>query len=349
MKGAIMKKKRSLTLIYILLNIAIIVTLGLLDSELKDIGQLFYNIKPVWLLAALLSMGLFWFMDGLIIYYTSSIIAGTKRFLDSMKVAMIGQYYNAVTPFASGGQPVQIYYMGKYGIPGGAASSILLVKFLIYQVVLSLYCLAAFVYRGISIFNIAPLVFGLAIIGFIINFGSAIALLALAFNKGIVKKIVFNLLNFAHRIRIVKDLEKTKDMLMSHVEDFHRGFKIVRDNIKVILVMGIMTAIQFAGFFSVTYFIYRSFGLKGERWIDIVFVQALLYLAVSFVPTPGSSGASETGFMFFFQFFFPKGLIFMSMLLWRVITYYLGIILGGAIVLVKSIRNLITAPSVRNN
>jgi len=343
-----MKKKR-LTLLYILLNIAIILVLGALDPELKDIGQLFYRIKLSWIIGGILAMVLFWFMDALILNYAINVIFGSKRLLDSMKVAMIGQYYNAVTPFASGGQPVQVYYMGKFGIPGGSASSILMIKFLIYQIVLSLYCLAAFIFKGISVYGRAPLVFWFSILGFVINAGSVVLLISMSLNKKAVRKLVFGLLTFAYRIRLVKDLEKVKNKLMSHVEDFHRGFKMLHGNVKAILVMGIMTAIQCGGFFSVTYFIYRSFGLSGEKWINIIFIQAFLYLAVSFVPTPGSSGASEAGFMFFFQLFFPKSLIFMSMLLWRLITYYLGIIVGGVVILVDSIRNLMAAPSVRNN
>lgn len=344
-----MKRKNRLTLIYILFNIAIILILGILDPELRDIGQLFYQIKFSWIIGGVLSMGLYWLMDGLILNYTTGIISGKKDFFNSMKVAIIGQYYNAVTPFASGGQPVQIYYMGKYGIPGGSASSILLVKFLIFQVVLTLYCIAAFIFKGVSIYFRAPFVFWLSVLGFIINAGSAVGLVALSYNKGIIKKLVFGFLSLAHKLRLIKNLEKAKNMLMDHVEDFHRGFIIVRDNIKAVLIMGIMTAVQFAGFFSVTYFVYRSFGLKGESWFNIIYMQSLLYLAVSFVPTPGSSGASEAGFMFFFQLFFPKELIFMCMLLWRLITYYLSIIVGGIVILIDSIHNMMAASSVRNN
>lgn len=344
-----MKKKNRLTLIYILINIAIILILGLLDPEIKNIGQLFQSIKLSWIIGGILSMGLYCFMDGLILNYATKVISGIKDFFNSMKVAIIGQYYNAVTPFASGGQPAQIYYMGKYGIPGGSASSILLIKFLIFQVVLSLYCIVAFIFKGLSIYSRAPLVFWLSVLGFVINAGSAVGLVALSFNKGIVKKLVFGLLAFAHKIRLVKDLEKAKNTLLGHVDDFHRGFKIIRNNMKALLIMGVMTAIQFAGFFSVTYFVYRSFGLSDERWVSIIFMQSLLYLAVSFVPTPGSSGASEAGFMFFFQLLFPKELIFMCMLLWRLITYYFNIAVGGLIILVDSIHNIVAASSIRND
>jgi uncharacterized membrane protein YbhN (UPF0104 family) len=35
-------------------------------------------------------------------------------------------------------------------------------------------------------------------------------------------------------------------------------------------------------------------------------------------------GASETGYIAFFKLFFPGNMIFVSMLIWRTITYYLN-------------------------
>ena len=46
-----------------------------------------------------------------------------------MVVALVGQYYNAATPFASGGQPVQVYYMSRFGVSAGNSSSVLIIKF----------------------------------------------------------------------------------------------------------------------------------------------------------------------------------------------------------------------------
>jgi uncharacterized membrane protein YbhN (UPF0104 family) len=44
---------------------------------------------------------------------------------------------------------------------------------------------------------------------------------------------------------------------------------------------------------------------------------------------PGSSGAVETGFYFFFGVFFTPGTIMPAVIIWRFLTYYLCIIAGG--------------------
>lgn len=333
-------RKKKWTFIYIALNICIVVLIGVLDPELKNIGRILRSVKLGWILGAVSAMLLYWLMDGIILSYGVNLIYRHKGFLECLRVSVIGQYYNAVTPFASGGQPMQVYYMGKMGVPGGSASSVLIVKFLVYQVVLSLYCAAAFIWKGSFIYNSNPWVFCFSILGFIINAGAVILLVSISLNKGFIKNLVYKTIDLLNKIRLIKDADKLKGKLKSHVEDFHKGLKLMQGNVKAILNMGLMTTVQLICFFSITFFIYRSLGLKGEKWMSIMFVQALLYLAVSFIPTPGSTGASETGFITFFKFFFPSNLIFVSMLLWRIISYYLNILAGMIIILFDSIKQI---------
>ncbi|MBA5735222.1 flippase-like domain-containing protein, partial [Escherichia coli] len=46
---------------------------------------------------------------------------------------MIGQFFNTITPMATGGQPAQLVMLTKQGMDAGRGSSVLLVKFIIYQ------------------------------------------------------------------------------------------------------------------------------------------------------------------------------------------------------------------------
>jgi glycosyltransferase 2 family protein len=54
---------------------------------------------------------------------------------------MIGFLYNAVTPFATGGQPMQVYTLSSMGMDTGMAGSVVAVKTLAYQIVMVLYAL----------------------------------------------------------------------------------------------------------------------------------------------------------------------------------------------------------------
>mgnify|MGYP001386352753 CR=1 FL=1 len=335
-----MKKKKSLTLLYIALNILIILLIGIFDPYISDIGQLLNRINYLWLLGGIGAMALYWVMDAWILQYAVAGIYRRESLAKAFKVALIGQYYNAVTPFASGGQPFQIYYMKKYGIPVGFGSSSLMIKFLIYQIALSIYCLLAFVFRAGFILSQPLLFFVFSLIGFLINGGAVFFIYAFSVSKRMIRGVILAILKLLHRIRLIKDLDEAWERIQEHVEDFQRSIHMVQGNYAAMMKMGLMTFFQLTCYFSITYFIYRAFGLNEASCLDIVFVQAFLYLAVSFFPTPGATGASEFGFYGFFQIFFNKNIIFIAMLLWRLITYYMNVAAGSLIILFEGIGQI---------
>ncbi len=335
-----MDKKKYAILFYVAINIVIIAVIGLLDPNLKDIGRAFKALKPYWVAGAATCMLMFWAMDALILRYSLAAIFKPWHFKGCMEVALIGQYYNAVTPFASGGQPAQVYYMSRFGIPAGYSTSVLIIKYLIYQVVLSAFCAIAFIFRADLIFSYPLVVVWISLIGFVINAGGVFLIYFLSLSRGFTRKIVLSVLNFFHRVRIVKDLEKWKVRMEEAVEDFHGSLCMFRGNYKGMALAAVLTAMQLIFYFSVTFFIYRAFDLKDSAWVDMIFVQSFLYLAVSYFPAPGAMGASEGGFYLFFQRFFPGHLIFAAMVLWRFMTYYLNIIVGGLVILARGIKDL---------
>jgi len=59
----------------------------------------------------------------------------------------------------------------------------------------------------------------------------------------------------------------------------------------------------------------------------------IFYLAAAYAPTPGSSGAAELSLAALFGSIVPFPLLGVFVLLWRSITYYLTLIVGGVTLL----------------
>jgi len=57
----------------------------------------------------------------------------------------------------------------------------------------------------------------------------------------------------------------------------------------------------------------------------------------AFVPLPGGSGGAEGSFVLFFAPFFPDDLL-VALLLWRIVTYYLGMVVGALVMTVSRKR-----------
>ncbi len=102
----------------------------------------------------------------------------------------------------------------------------------------------------------------------------------------------------------------------------------MRKEKKVVISMFITATLQSLFYYSITYMVYRAFGNSGISLFTIIPAQAFLLMLMTFIPTPGSGGGAEGGFLLIFNSIFREGTINISILFWRIYTFYLPIIIG---------------------
>ncbi len=327
--------KRVWQLLYIILTFGVLVVFGLLDDEVKNISDALEALNPSFLLLALGSMIVFWFAEGVLIHLIIKYLHGPIRLRSSLLICVIGQYYSALTPFASGGQPIQAIYMKRYGVPVGTSTSVLVMKFLLWQI-------GVLLVSGVAIFfNVGnPFSSSIAVIivaGYILNFIVLFAAVMAMYKPILINRIGDAIVRFLVRIRIVKRAEKLYDKLHATLADYAQAMKTARELKGKIFVLLLGTLVEFFAYLGVTYFIYLAFGNSGQSYMYIVLLQSIIYVTVSFFPLPGASGASEGGFYLAFNSIFPSAQTYVAMLLWRGFTYYINIIVGAGMVLIDSI------------
>ena len=135
-----MKWKKLNAVIIVLSLVVLFVYISLVDG-LSNVLQVLTTVSPLWLTASLAMMAVYWLLEAVILHAAVKKLYPLQRFGSTFHTSMIGQFFNCVTPSASGGQPMQAVHMVKCGVPLGVASSSLLVKFIVYQGALTLYSL----------------------------------------------------------------------------------------------------------------------------------------------------------------------------------------------------------------
>lgn len=334
-------RKKVLTLVLLGVNLAIILAIGLIDPHIKELGGAFKRLDPLWLIGGFGLMFVYWSMDACKFLVSLRLTARVPhRFFTYLKVAVIGQYYSAITPFATGGQPMQVYYLGRYGVPGGTSTSVLVIQYVVLLICHALVYIGAFITRSGIILSHAPGLFPFAVLGLVVLFGLIFCALAMASHNKNLKKILYWGLRLLYRIRIVKYPLRQWRRLHTAVEDFHEGLSLLHGDRRTMVLIVLFTALQLVCFYSIPFFVYRSLGLAGASWLDMTMVGAFIQVMVSYFPTPGASGASEGVFYAFYPIFFPAPFIFIAMLMWRILSYYLNIAVGGLLVFFDGIRNL---------
>ncbi len=337
-----MKKKKRLyrfSIIYIIITVIVIVLITIFSPEVEEVFKAIASFSVWWLVACIGALLLFWLTDALLLHDITSYMYKREPFLQSVKIGIIGLYYGALTPFATGGQPVQVVYMRRNKMPVGAATCIVCIKFVIYELSLCAIFLAAMAVRGSYYYSNYNEVFWLAMLGFVINLVAVFFIILTIINKRIVLRFGAALIRLFYRLRFVKDKEKAIENFTKSIDDYHTAASYI-SRYKLRAIGSFIISVVNLGFlFIIPYFIYLAFGNTYYGLIDVLIMQALFFLAVSFFPTPGTAGAAEGGFLLFFGNMFGRA-VPIAMLIWRFITYYAVLIVGSLLVVFEEVFSL---------
>ena len=200
-----------------------------------------------------------------------------------------------------------------------------------YQTALVIFGFIAVGYNWI--FHIFPKVTflrKLVLLGFSINILVAVALFIITFSKKLTHKIMSFLIKLLSKIKIIKNKEKIIDNWNTKLEEFHTSAKKLRKRRGLFYIGVLSNIISLVLLYSVPIFILFSLhDYTSMNIMETITSSAYVLLIGAFVPIPGASGGIEYGFMQFFGNFLNKKIITTMLLMWRFITYYLGMILGA--------------------
>ena len=318
------------------LNIAFITLASLalcifiyVSTDFGQVKDIIYHANLQWLFIAVICMFSYWLLESGILYCTANSIKRKLSFHKAIKTTMIGQFFNNLTPFSSGGQPMQIYYMSKQNFDIGEASSILLMKFIIYQGALIIYTGLLLILRLTFFVNNVSQIGYLAILGFSVNLIVILALIAIGFFPTITLKISTWTIHLLHKMHLVKQKEKTIAKVTTQIQEFHEAFHVLLTKKRVLVRAIGLTALQLTAYFLIPFCICMALHITSTSVISVIAASAFVLMVSSFVPLPGASGGAEGSFYIFFGIFIVNpALIAVAIVIWRVITFYLPLIVG---------------------
>ena len=332
------KKNKHLRLVSTLFMLALIaVTLVVIfrDTSLSELWNAVRSANLWWLLGALGAALFASLMFGVALHIALRALYGKPiSFLRNIGFGFVGQYYTSVTPAGVAGQPMQLYYMLAFGVEVSYASLALLLVNAAHQLVVLLIPTVLFPFRaGLILQNLGGFLW-FFLLGSLINIGLILFLLFAMFSKDFAGRIVHKVIALLAKMRILKNPEKLETRVAKQISLYKEGAAVFMKH-KWLLIAELISYILLLGSqFVIPYFIYRSFNLSAYGMIDFIALQSVLYLAVCFLPIPGSAGASESGFVQLFRVLFQSALIVPAMLLSRVASFYFILILSGIISLV---------------
>ena len=317
----------------LLLSVTIIVLFLCLKDNYDAIINTLISMDIKWLIVGFICILMYWFLKTLPLYYFTKSHKKDFTYKSAIILLLRTQFVNAITPFATGGQPYQVYYLNKEGIRSSTSTSIILENFIVYQIALVFLGIIAMVCNFfMHIFPHNDLLTHLITLGFIINTVVIIVSFMVAFGKKVSKKILHIGISILSKLKLVKDREKKLEKWNESITNFHNSAKVLMEDKKLFFSMIIVNLVALSILYMIPVFVLYAAGNFTSVNVGLAIItSAYVMLIGSFVPIPGGTGGLEYGFIKFYGFFISGSLLSATMLIWRFITYYFGLIIGGIV------------------
>jgi len=276
-------------------------------------------------------------------------------------------FYNGVTPFALGGQPLQVYFLKSAGAETSAATGAVLATFAVHLFVSNVFAIAAlffypYFFKGISmgaaglgwIGTAFPWVVGA---GYFMNFLTLVLTISIGTSRHLKNGIVKVMKWLANLKFLRKTLLKRIPTFEKYCNDTQLAFRELLRHPKAAAWACLWRFIADLAYYAIPFFLLLSVGADFSAnpllsfWL-VLFGTSFAITSVVWIPTPGSTGGVDYAFAIVvasLAYSEIGGAVFQGnasfeaakvvSLLWRMQTFYLVLFISFGFSLSFQLRN----------
>lgn len=316
---------------FIVLLITIIILFFVLKDDYDNIVNNLLLANKFYILIGVVLIFIYWLLRSLCLYVIVKEYNPNAKFKKMLHQTVITQFFNGITPFSTGGQPMQVYMLKKSGVRIASATNIIVQDFIMYQLALIIIGIfALFVNWYYHLFAVSAILKSLIILGFIINILVGLGLIFISFSKKFNNFIGNLIIKCCLKLKIIKNKDNVIAKWEDKLSEFHTSARLFKKKKMLFFKSFLYCLLALIIFYTIPFFVFLSFDSSLAISIPkIITASAFVLIIGNFVPIPGGSGGIEYGFLKFFGAFVSNSILLSALIVWRFITYYLGIIIGG--------------------
>lgn len=303
-------------------------------QDLHQIGKALKELSAPCLILSIFLAVFFVCAEGIMIWYLlRSVNGGKSGLMKCISYSFIGFFYSGITPSATGGQPMQLYYMKKDGNTLSDSSVVLMTVAIIYKFVLAVLGIVMMIFWFAPLLRYLRGYFGLYILGLALNVFLVVILLTVMAAPEGMKKIICKIERVLVRMKVFKESEERKMKIEQFIGGYREAVRFLACHKgKVCLVIAI-TFLQRVSVFVLTALIYYGFSQKGTGPLTVMFLQAAVIIAVDMLPLPGAQGITELMYCSVFRGIFADNCLMPSLYVTRGINFYFLLIVSLLVVI----------------
>lgn len=318
-------------------------------NDEKPFVEAFAQLNVKYFALAVATLVAMIFLDSLKYFVIMRATRIRAPYSTALTVGLLGKYYDNITPFASGGQPMQIYYLHKRGIGGGESSAVIFIKFAFNMTMWLTICFCLMLFnRGAlatyvgdaaqrQLFTVAGW------IGFAVNCALPLLIVMFVVFPKMTWGLTRGILHIGYKLKIVKD----KDQVISRADRALKRFVV--SFLRMIkrpfhsLLLALLCLLEPLLSMILPYLVVVALGGANvtpsfELMFAIMTLNVYASMSATIVPTPGNSGAVESALMTMLTSV-SVGVLFWTGVTWRFLSYFSYIIIGTGITIFHLVQN----------
>ncbi len=320
------RKWLAVSLSFSVVSILALLLLTITPGQLRSLIQ----IHPAFLAAALIVQLCSWLVWGARIKVMSEALGGEVPFKKSVEIVLSNEFAASITPGHVGGEITRVQLLRSCNLSVGDASAVVLGERMLDALFLGIAAPIGFVLftkyvesgAGLmALFGGAALVFG--ILFFILLY----VIIKPRKLKSLVKRARWLFVKVKGADKADQSLQK----FLREIDVFHNSTKLyLKDERKALAKGFLFTTAFWLLQFSIASLI--LVGLGSPPWILASFSAQTVLMMIATIPlTPGNSGIAELSTATIYSTFVSTSVLGIFILGWRIVTYYLNIVVGGLV------------------
>ena len=258
--------------------------------------------------------------------------------LESLELTLEGYFIGQLIPVSAAGVPYQAFLLTRKGIRAGWATAVVLVKGFVPGVFFFIVLVATAVLTTLGWRATPETLTFLKIVGPLsaLPTGFIITMLVIMLRKPrLFDRIVDRSATFlVRRLKgaAAERVEEGRIRLEEESHVFREALSALGTHRRWILVWGaLLVVLAYVVEFMIAAVILWGFGYRGSL-LGPLLLQCILKPVIAASPTPGSLAVGEGGYIGLFAAFLPAHFVGVSLVLWRLVVYFVPMLVGGILV-----------------
>ena len=291
--------------------------------------------SPLWLGASLLCMTGFIVLEGLALLYLLRHLHCPRGFFRGLRYSAADQFFSAITPSATGGQPAAALVMRNHQVPGGVITAALLLNLVLYTAATLTIGVVCLIWKPGVFLTFGGFAKALIVFGMVALTGLTLLFWGLLKRGELLSRLGWQLFRFLHQLHLMRDPDRWSRRLGHMAEEYGTCARAMAGKPAVLVTVFLLNLAQRIAQITVPLTLHCAMGGSlGAEGAELWVVQALAQIGSNCVPIPGGMGAADYLMLDGFGHLFSDGYAYQLQILSRGVSFYVCTLVSGLIVLI---------------